>query len=503
MREEPMPRTRGLLAFLAAGLTLALMAAPSGAAEVQKPGPGPLCGTPTATPPPPPAYAPGMVRGVFDSEVGRRNVVPVQNPFGTVVESPTGANAAQSVPPPGTQAPPSVPGLGGPSTAKEEKDSKKKRVEAIQANGQVAEERLLDLGIEIFAPGVDEDDRQKLSRRGISPELRRSEARFVSFHLKKTLEGTGNWGAIRLVPGAGEGLDLVVTGRLHESNGKRLVLDLEARDATGRSWLRKRYRGEADTSAYRQDRVAQEAFQEVYNRIANDLLHARDKLAVDDLEELRRVALLRFAAQLQPQAYVSYLKASSDGDFELLRFPAAEDPMMRRVASIRERDQMFVDTLNEHYLVFYEQMRGPYGDWRKNSYDEQDALDKIARESLMKKIGGGLAILLGSMMQPNSQGAAVARDAAIIGGMIALNKGFEQAQQKGMHQAALKELAASFDADVAPLLVEVQGRQVSLSGSAEKQFVAWREMLREMFALETGLPVDPNAGMVTATPPSF
>ncbi len=498
-----MPRARGPLAFLAAGLALALMAAPSGAAEVQTPEPAPRCGTPTATQPAP-GYAPGMVGGAFGSEVGHRNgaVVPVQNPFGTVVEHPTGANTAQSFPPE-APAPPSVPGLGGPSTAKQEEDSKKQRVEAIQAKGQVAEERLLDLGIEIFDPGVDEDDRQKLSKRGLSPELRRSEARFVSFHLKKTLEGTGNWGAIRLVPGAGEGLDLVVTGRLHESNGKRLVMDVEARDATGRSWLRKRYRGEADTSAYRQDRVAQEAFQEVYNRVANDLLRARDELAVDDLEELRRVALLRFAAQLQPQAYVSYLKASSRGDFELLRFPAAEDPMMRRVASIRERDQMFVDTLNEHYLAFYEQMRGPYGDWRKNSYEEQDNLDRIARESLIKKILGGAAILVGSMMQPNSRGAAVAQDAAILGGMIALNAGIQQGQEKGVHQAALKELATSFDADVAPLLVEVQGHQVRLTGSAEVQFVAWREMLRQMFALETGLPTDPNAVVVTAAPPSF
>ena len=500
-----MPKMRGPLAFLAAGLTLALIAAPLGADEVRAPEPGPRCGTPTATQPAP-GYTPGMAGGAFGSEAGPRNgaKVPVQapNPFGTVVETPTGASATQTFPPKAPP-PPSVPGLGGPSTAKEEKedkDAKKQRVEAIQATGQVAEERLLDLGIEIFDPGADEEDRQKLSRRGLSPELRRSEARFISFHLKKTLEGTGNWGAVRMVPGAGEGLDLVVTGRLLESTGKRLAVDIDARDATGRAWLRKRYRGEANTSAYRKDVVAQEAFQEVYNRIANDLLHARDELQADELVELRRVALLRFAAQLQPQAYVTYLKASKGGDFELLRFPAQDDPMMRRVASIRERDQMFVDTLNEHYLTFYEQMGGPYGDWRKNSYDEQVALDKIARESLIKKILGGAAILVGSMMQPNSHGAAVAQDAAILGGMIAMKSGFEQAQEKGVHQAALNELATSFDADVAPLLVEVQGHQVRLTGSAEKQFVAWREMLREMFALENGLPADPNAGVATATP---
>ena len=54
-------------------------------------------------------------------------------------------------------------------------------------------------------------------------------------------------------------------------------------------------------------------------------------------------------------------------------------------------------------MGFYEQMRGSYGDWRKNSYEEQDALDKIARESLLKKILGGAAILGGTMSGPRAR----------------------------------------------------------------------------------------------------
>jgi hypothetical protein len=481
---------RASLAFLTgATWTIGLMAVRAHAVDMPQWQPG--CGTPAAMN----AAAGGTAgMGNSDREGGRA--------FGAVVTRPTAGTGAQALPP---AAPPAVPGLPGPPSAKaakEEKESNKSRVEAVQASGQVPEERLLDVGIEIFHPGADENDREKLSSRGLSPELRRSEARFISFHLKKTLEGTGNWGAVRVVPSAGEGMDLVVNGRLLESTGKRLDVEIEARDATGRSWLRKRYRGEADIAAYRKDAVAQEAFQEVYNRIANDLLRARDELAVDALVELRRVAFLRFAAQLQPQAYVSYLKASRRGEFELLRFPAADDPMMRRVSSIRERDLMFVDTLNEYYVSFYEQMRGSYGEWRKNSYDEQEALDKIARESLLKKILGGAAILAGTVIRPKGQGSDVAQEALILGGMMVLNAGFQKDKEKAMHSAALKELANSFDADVAPLLVEVEGQQVRLTGSAETQFIAWRDMLREMFALETGLPTDPNAVVITATPPS-
>ena len=411
--------------------------------------------------------------------------------------------------PPTTQAgpsggppPPAVPGLapGSPSGKDEEK---RDRVEAIQAKGEVPEERLLDVGIEIFDPGASEADREKLERSGLSPELRRSEARYISFELKRTLEGTGNWGAVRVVPAAAEGLDLWVSGSIDESNGKRLALEIEARDALGRRRLRKFYRGEADTSAYRTERLGrQEPFQGVYNRIANDLLKLRDELDPDELLEVHRVATLRFASQLAPEAFRDYLKAKGPGRYELARFPAQDDPMLGRVLGIRERDQMLVDTLNERYLSFYERMSGPYANWRMYSYQEQDALDRIRKESLLKKLLGGAAVLAGVLMSPESSGGRVAQDAAILGGMAAVQAGFRQSQEAAVHTAALKELASSFDGDVAPLLVEVEGQQQKLTGSAEAQFLEWRELLRRVFSLETGAPADPNATVGAAPPPS-
>lgn len=407
---------------------------------------------------------------------------------------------AQQTPPAGGMPPPAVPGL---VPAKKEDEDGRKRIEARQAKGEVPEARLLDVGIELFAPGVDEGDRQKLTKIGLTPELRRSEARFIAFHLKKTLESTGYWGTVRVLPGHGEGVDLFVTGLIRESNGKRLALTVEARDAAGRKWLDQRYRGQADTSAYRTERVGrQEAFQEVYNRIANDLLDALEDRDDESLAEVRQIASLRFATQLLPEAYAPYLKSGGSGRFSLVRLPAEDDPMVRRIASVRERDQMLVDTLNDHYLAFYEQMSGPYANWKMYSYDEQSALDRIHRESMWKKILGGAAMLTGLLMSPDSQGEAAVRDAAILGGSMVLQSGFQKAQEKGVHQAALKELATSFDGDVSPLLVEVEGQQLKLTGPAETQFAAWRELLRKVLSVETGVSPDPNGVVVLAPSPS-
>ena len=288
-----------------------------------------------------------------------------------------------------------------------------------------------------------------------------------------------------------------------ESNGKHLTLDVEARDALGQSWLDKRYRGDANPTAYKGEAASRrEAFQDVYNRVANDLLHARDDREASELVTLRRVAALRFASQLAPEAFSSYIKSSGAGRFTLTRLPAEDDAMMQRVAQIRERDQMFVDTLNDYYLGFYEQMAAPYASWRQYSYEEIDALDKIKRDSLIKKLGGAAAVLAGMLMPANSQGGRMAGDIMVLGGMAAVQRGFEEGKEAGVHTAALKELANSFDGDVTPLLVEVEGQQRKLTGSAEAQFSSWRELLRQVFGGETGKPDDPNAVVVEAPPPS-
>ena len=41
-------------------------------------------------------------------------------------------------------------------------------------------------------------------------------------------------------------------------------------------------------------------------------------------------------------------------------------------------------------------------------------------------------------------------------------------------------------------MIEVHGQTLRLSGSAETQYQEWRQLMQEIWATETGLPVDPN-----------
>jgi hypothetical protein len=383
-----------------------------------------------------------------------------------------------------------------------------RHVEAIQAQGEIVEDLLLDVGIRIFDPGLprDEEALDELEEKGVFTDVREAEARYLPVRLMDTLQTTGNWGAVRVVPAGTDAVDLTVTGTIVESNGRRLILAVRAADAAGGTWLEKTYRHRADPRAYREskDGIVYMPFQSLYNEIANDLLAARDQRDAGELRELRAIAELAFAADLAPDAFAGYLDVDRRGRTVLARLPAADDPMVERVESIRERDYLFVDTLTEHYANFYAQMDESYRNWRQFSYEEEKARAKARRQARTRKVLGALAILGGVVAAAESgpEGGAIA-DVAVIGGSYVIRSGIAKGREAKMHKEALSELGESFDAAVEPMLVEVEGRTLRLTGSIEAQYAEWRRLLREIFHAETGLPLDPDSGApITATPPA-
>lgn len=368
-----------------------------------------------------------------------------------------------------------------------------KKAELKVAQGELPDALVVDVAIDVFAPGVSDAPPSPMLQQGIRASVRKSEARYIPIHLRNTLQATGQWGAVRVIPGGASWAELLVTGTIEKSNGKDLVVDVQARDAAGRLWLDRSYAQSADVSAYAKDRPldGRDPFQALYNRVANDLLRERDRRKPKELQAARELASLRFAAEMVPDPYAGYLATDGKGRARLVKLPAADDPMLQRVSAIRERDHMFVDTLNEYYNDFYARMDRPYDDWRAYSYEEQKALDSINRGSLLKKILGGIAVLGGILIDPRD-GPAGTKDVLIIGGIAAIQSGFEDAKEGGIHKAALSELADSFEGEVTPLLVDVDGKVVQLTGSAEVQFNKWRELLHQIAATDAPLPADIN-----------
>ncbi len=359
-------------------------------------------------------------------------------------------------------------------------------IDAIQAESEVPEVALLDVGIMLFDPGVPED--QQDPDGFIFPDVRRAEARFMPYHLKRTLEGTGLWGSIWVIPERTEAVDLLIWGRVDRSDGLEVELQIGAWDATGKEWLNKKYRSRVPEKAYSKYRdMSEDPYQNIYNEIANDLLAKRRTLQEKNLQTIRQVAELRFAADLVPSAFASHIE-EDDGAYKLLRLPADDDPMLARMRAVREREYIFVDTLNEYYAGLYYEMSPPYENWRKMSREEMLNYQELKRSARMRQLLGLAAILGAVAYEAGGGGNSAITNTAILGGIEGFRSGLAKSTEANLHGESLKELGSSFEAETEPLLIEVEGQTRRLTGTAEEKYQEWRRLLREIFASETGLP---------------
>ena len=356
---------------------------------------------------------------------------------------------------------------------------------------EISEDQLLDVWIELFDPGALPDNKEKAN--GLSTEIREAEARYMPLQLRDTMEKTGYWGAVRVVPQGAEGGEVLVRGAIVASDGENLELAITALDASGREWFRSTYEAEVSVEAYQSaGQSGQEVFQALYNAIANDLAAHRATLAAEDIVNVRRVAALRFAADLAPDAFASYIQRGEDGRATVMQLPALDDPMYRRVNAIRERDFLLIDTLNGHFDNFYHEMQDPYEQWRKTRGEELAAMREIQRQARNRKLAGAAAILgaiaievLGGDSTRASTGSL--RNVMIVGGAYAIKTGFDKDSETTIHREAIEELGESFSSETRPLVVEVEGETHELTGSAEVQYSKWRALLKSIYASETGL----------------
>lgn len=372
------------------------------------------------------------------------------------------------------------------------------RVKAIQASEEIPAEQLLDVAVRLFDENVPTDEK-RLEREHIFPEVRKAEARYFPMQIRNTLEGTGHWGQVRVMPQESEALDVYVSGRILESSGQILKLDVTVGDATGRQWFSKEYEQIADTRSYKDSSGRpRDPFQNLYSTLANDMLAYRQTLVASDLENVRRVSELKFASDLAPYAFRSYLaQDKKKGMYQIVRLPADDDPLATRMDRIRERDYALLDTINEHYSLFADTMSEPYTSWRRYSYAELEAEDEARRASITRKLLGAAAIIGGLVVgsEANTYAGQAAATGAIFGGAYAVKSGFDKGAEVKMHSDSLKQLGESFQAEVQPMVVEVEGRTLQLKGTAEEQYNEWRRLLRELYENETGLapPAAPAA----------
>ena len=350
---------------------------------------------------------------------------------------------------------------------------------------QIPDAALLDVGIATLNDGLDLTDEDDT----VFPEVRFAEAIYFSNQLAKVMEKSGAWGAIRVTPSDNVIMDLYITGTILQSDGETMDLDIRVQDSSGRQWFTKRYKQTTGKYAYdRRLKALGDPFQNLFVRIANDLLAYREKLTAQQAIELRTISELRFAKLFSPQAFDNYVSEKRDGTLKIDRLPAENDSILQRVRKIRDRDYLYIDTMQDYYDGFSQQMHLAYQDFRRASYDsvvKARQLDKQGNRRIIAGIGAILAGIYGRY-EANTRIASDAGSAtAAVGGFV-LKSGLEKKQEAASYNEAVAEMGSSLEAEIAPQVIELEDRTVTLTGTVQAQYQQWQELLQKIYQQERG-----------------
>lgn len=361
----------------------------------------------------------------------------------------------------------------------------------------VNENMLLDVGVAVFDANVPDafDDRVA---QNISEEVRRAEANYMAYFAKNLLQSTGNWGAVRVVPRPTHAVDVTVTGTIVHSDGERLIVRVRVRDARGVEWFDTTYETLASKFAY-DDHIPPDIdpFQFTYRRIADDMLAYRKTLSEADVHTIRTVAEMKFARELVPVAFGEHVSEPHPGVFEIRRLPAEDDPMLGRVRKVREREYLFIDTLDEYFDDFNARMYPSYQNWRQATYGEAIAYREERQKARRRAIAGTVGIAAGLAAQTSDTaltryGGAV----SVIGGAAVVAKSIQDFANAKVHSEVLHELGQSAEAEVSPHTIELENRTIRLQGTVAAQYEQLRSILKRLYHEELGLslPVDEDDG---------
>ena len=173
------------------------------------------------------------------------------------------------------------------------------------------------------------------------------------------------------------------------------------------------------------------------------------------------VADLRYAQELAPDAFSSYL-VEENGYLKPNRLPADSDPMMARIARIRNHEALFIDTVDEQYVDLGDELGPTYRLWRRSSLEQAEYLEAYTERASGRELK------------------------AKQGSFAAMQQVYSAYRSVRIQEQDLFELATGFDNETAPTVLEVGENVVRLGGTLDEQYAQWRRILGQIISIEQG-----------------
>ncbi len=120
----------------------------------------------------------------------------------------------------------------------------------------------------------------------------------MPFLLMETMQNSGSWGTVRVIPQRQSEMDIWIDAELLRSDGENLELLVRVQDSSGKNWYTKKYKDVASKYSYDTSLPNRtEPFQALYNQISNDNLAYYRQLDANQIKTIRVITELKFAKE--------------------------------------------------------------------------------------------------------------------------------------------------------------------------------------------------------------
>jgi len=349
----------------------------------------------------------------------------------------------------------------------------------------------LSIAVTPFNPNIPVDS-DEYEKKGIWPELRRTEANRFAVKIRDALSDTKTFEVVRVVPDNTVSSHLYINGTILESNGERVKLAISV-ISINQEFLIKEKKYSYEVKKYELDNPRNKSDYDLYDpffsMIAEDISDLVKKLNVTTVSELKKIEELIFANAFNSAYFSRFLSRDDYGKISLESAPNSQDPMLGRIRALKVRDDLFVDSIQSDYDDFLNRTNNEYLAWQQSSYFESRAARKTKFKGLGKKILGVAALAGGALLATQADyyepGQAIGGVALAAAGVGVLKSGISDSADSKMHKASLNEIGKSINFDLAPRVIEMEERNVELKGTAVEQYSLWQKFLTEIYALET------------------
>lgn len=361
---------------------------------------------------------------------------------------------------------------------------------------EIPEELLLDVGISVFENPrsmPDSDDDESVFR---NDEVLRAERNFLPYIIGKYLQGTETWGAVRVVPRP-VAVDVTVTGTIAHSDGETLAFRATATDARGVQWFDKEYRATAKPGAYDGDSNVDDPFARAYAALAADMAASLRAFSLTDLARIRAVAELAFARSVAPEAFARHVTPKPEGGHKLHRLPANEDPLLALVRQIRDRDQAFVDQVNDYYDDFTANIQRPYDEWRREAFLSRRTQRQLSAKADAQMLLGSARLIDGLARMGDGKPSRLTLHWTTRG--LGLIRGAEDSEDQIRETVeSMRQVDRSAEATLLPHTTALENRTTRLQQGIESRYDALRVILNQVYREEFGIPASSSQESVTA-----